>query len=67
MDARAIIDKIQKDAQADASRILAEARKKADKLRFIRFFYGIQAKAAIKISSSLKSPTGEMKPSNLRF
>jgi V/A-type H+/Na+-transporting ATPase subunit E len=33
MDARAIIDKIQTDAQADASRILAEARLKADKLK----------------------------------
>jgi V/A-type H+/Na+-transporting ATPase subunit E len=33
MDARAIIDKIQTDAQADASRILAEARLKAGKLK----------------------------------
>jgi DNA-binding winged helix-turn-helix (wHTH) protein len=41
--------------------------KKADKLRFIRFFYGIQANAAIEISSSLKPLACEMKPSNLQF
>jgi V/A-type H+/Na+-transporting ATPase subunit E len=32
MDARAIIDKIQKDAQTDASSILAEARQRADRI-----------------------------------